>query len=249
VPNFLTEKLGPLPVWGWMGIGTAGILVLVSMRSKSASSTTAATTAAPAASTAAPSSGGGSYGSGYGNYGGQSGGYSWTPAASTAGASTAPASTASTTAPAASSATATTGGSMITVPNVVGTDAGNAHNILVAAGLVPVAAAGQKAYELVTAQSPAPGSQVASGTQVSITAPAGTSLPSQAQTSTTTAGAGQTVVPDCAGQTAGAAHNMLVAAGLTPTAAAGQKATQKCTGTSPAAGTAVAQGSRVTILT
>lgn len=26
--NIFTKKLGPLPVWGWMGIGTAGLLLL-----------------------------------------------------------------------------------------------------------------------------------------------------------------------------------------------------------------------------
>ena len=28
IAALLTKKLGPLPVWGWMGIGTAGLLAL-----------------------------------------------------------------------------------------------------------------------------------------------------------------------------------------------------------------------------
>lgn len=66
----------------------------------------------------------------------------------------------------------------------------------------------------------------------------------------TSTGTGTVKVPDCAGQTAGEAHNLIVAAGLVPTdASAGQQdASWKCTGTNPAAGTEVAQGSSVAIL-
>jgi len=56
-------------------------------------------------------------------------------------------------------------------------------------------------------------------------------------------------VPNVVGSTAGAAHNALVAAGLVPTAAAGQKATDIVTSTEPAAGVSVAVGSKVVIVT
>ena len=130
-----------------------------------------------------------------------------------------------------------------------GTDAGNAHNILVAAGLKPTAAAGQRSYEIVASTSPAAGSQVSPGSSVTIITKYTGPLPGQATVSSNTAGPGKTVVPNCAGQTAGNAHNMIVAAGLKPTAAAGQKASAKCKGTSPAAGSVVKDGSSVTILT
>lgn len=55
-------------------------------------------------------------------------------------------------------------------------------------------------------------------------------------------------VPACTGLTAGAAHNAIVAANLTPVAAPGQKSTWICTGTQPSAGTVLAAGSNVTIL-
>ena len=65
-------------------------------------------------------------------------------------------------------------------------------------------------------------------------------------TSTTTTA----TVPNCAGGTTGAAHNLIVAAGLTPTDAnSGNsgEAQWTCTGTTPAAGTKVVPGSDVAI--
>ena len=57
-----------------------------------------------------------------------------------------------------------------TVPNVVGKSAGNAHNALVAAKLVPTAASGQKASEICNATTPAAGTKVNTGTKVTIVA-------------------------------------------------------------------------------
>lgn len=59
---------------------------------------------------------------------------------------------------------------------------------------------------------------------------------------------GTVSVPNCVGQTAGAAHNQLVNAGLIPTANAGQRAEWRCTGTNPSAGTQVTKGSKVQII-
>lgn len=59
--------------------------------------------------------------------------------------------------------------------------------------------------------------------------------------------AGQATVPSVVGQTAGAAHNAIVAAKLKPVADAGQKDTAKVTSTNPKGGTKVAQGSSVVI--
>ncbi len=55
-------------------------------------------------------------------------------------------------------------------------------------------------------------------------------------------------IPGLNGHSAGYAHNALVALGLVPVAAKGQKSTFVVTGTSPKAGTTVAKGSRVTII-
>lgn len=55
-------------------------------------------------------------------------------------------------------------------------------------------------------------------------------------------------VPNVVGLSAGAAHNALVAAQLVPTAVAGQKPTEICTGTVPAVGSIVAVGSKVQIM-
>lgn len=261
----LTGKIGPLPTWGWMGIFTAaagGFYLWQKHKSASSSSATSATAeqqllAAEEAAAANAAQATAVQTPNY-NYGGR-GRYNWSPAASTTSASTGTTSASSGT----SSSTATspvqttvpagsiTSQQTVTVPNCAGMDAGAAHNAIVAAGLVPTAPAGQRAYELVASTTPAAGTAVMPGSSVQINTAysASASLPVQASTSSTTAAAGKTVVPDCAGQTCGTAHNMLVAAGLTPTAAKGQKATQKCTGTSPAAGTSVAQGSAVTILT
>lgn len=60
----------------------------------------------------------------------------------------------------------------VAVPNVVGRSAGEAHNALVAAELVPTAAAGQLATEVVSGLVPAVGSIVAVGSKVEIIASA-----------------------------------------------------------------------------
>lgn len=60
--------------------------------------------------------------------------------------------------------------------------------------------------------------------------------------------AGMVTVPDCAGKTAGASHDRLLASKLVPAAAAGQKAAQICTGTSPAIGSDTRPGAHVTII-
>ena len=67
--ELFTKKLGPLPVWGWMGIGTAGLLA-IGQGSKGKKSQ-AATTATPAVNTTAgPANAMGGYLSG-GNGGNQ----------------------------------------------------------------------------------------------------------------------------------------------------------------------------------
>ena len=256
MPNVFTEKIGPLPTWAWMGIATAGILVVVGIKGKKGSQNNtaaqqqlaaeeAALANAAGQSSIAANNGASSYGSGYGRYSGNggytAGGYSMAPAQS----STMPSGSGQGTAPSPTPSPSNT----VTVPNVVGTDAGNAHNILVAAGLKPTAPPGQRSYEIVASTTPSAGSQVSPGSSVMINTAYQGALPVQASTSANTAGPGQTVVPNCAGQSAGNAHNMIVAAGLVPTAASGQKATAKCKGTSPGAGSVVKRGSKVTILT
>jgi hypothetical protein len=69
VAALFTRKLGPLPVWGWMGVGTAGLLA-VGQGSKGKKSQ-AQTTAAPAVNdTSGPANAMGGYLSG-GNGGNQ----------------------------------------------------------------------------------------------------------------------------------------------------------------------------------
>jgi hypothetical protein len=58
----------------------------------------------------------------------------------------------------------------VTVPNLVGDNAGDAHNKLVALGLIPTAGAGQRATDIVTGTSPVAGAVVAAGTRVTILA-------------------------------------------------------------------------------
>jgi GH25 family lysozyme M1 (1,4-beta-N-acetylmuramidase) len=60
--------------------------------------------------------------------------------------------------------------------------------------------------------------------------------------------AGMLTVPDCAGKTAGNAHNRLVAAHMIPAAATGQKASQICSGLAPVIGSDVKPGTTVTII-
>ena len=101
MPNVLTEKLGPLPLWGWLGIATAGVLLVASKGKKSSSTDNSAAaqqqlaaeeaalansaqTATPATNSSSSTygSGGGRYG-GNGNTGSAAPVYSATPAAST----------------------------------------------------------------------------------------------------------------------------------------------------------------------
>lgn len=125
------------------------------------------------------------------------------------------------------------GGGNVKVPNEVGKTAGQAHNDLTAAGLVPQADPGQKATDKVTSTSPAAGRTVPKGTRVLITA----------------TGSGTVTVPNEAGKSAGQAHNDLVAAGLVPVAPESQKANYKVWYTNPRAGSHVAKGTKVTINT
>ena len=122
----------------------------------------------------------------------------------------------------------------IAVPDIINQKAGAAHNMLVAAGLVPTAAAGQQWYWYATGSNPAPDSPATEGMSVVILADP-------------TATGGPVKVPDVTGYTAGTAHNILVAAGFVPTAAAGQLPWWKVTGTMPAAETVATLGSKVTI--
>lgn len=61
---------------------------------------------------------------------------------------------------------------METVPHVIGKTAGEAHNEIVSAGLIPVADPGQKATWIVTSTTPVGGHEVPKGTRVLITAKA-----------------------------------------------------------------------------
>lgn len=60
--------------------------------------------------------------------------------------------------------------------------------------------------------------------------------------------AGDITVPDCAGKSAGNAHNRLLQSHLVPAAAAGQRPNQICTATGPAIGSDIRPGATVTIL-
>jgi hypothetical protein len=152
---------------------------------------------------------------------------------STSGTGTSTGTTATGTSTAAGTSTAT---GTVTVPQCAGLSAGSAHNTLVAAGLKPTAAPGQKDTWTVSGTSPGAGTVVPAGSAVTILA-----APGVGQAASTT------VVPDVVGRTAGDAHNLIVAAGLKPTAAPGQKATWNVTGTTPKGGTTVAYGSSVII--
>lgn len=88
--------------------------------------------------------------------------------------------------------------STVSVPDVVGDAAGDAHNKIVAAGLVPIADPGQKPHDKVTSTSPRGGTHVAQGSQVLITA-------SGQQTVT---------VPDVVGQPIDRGGPAITAAGL-----------------------------------
>ena len=99
MPNVLTEKLGPLPLWGWLGIATVGVLLVASKGKKSSSTDNSAAAQqqlaaeeaalANSAQTAQPANTGSTYGSGGSAYSGNGNTgytapvYSTTPAAST----------------------------------------------------------------------------------------------------------------------------------------------------------------------
>ena len=123
----------------------------------------------------------------------------------------------------------------IEVPDITGHQAGPAHNILVAAGLEPTAAAGQQPTWYVTGSTPAPDVSIARGAPVTILADPG-------------AAATPIVVPDLTNYAAGSAHNILVAAGFVPTAVSTQQPWWRVTGSSPAAGTVAKAGTKVTII-
>lgn len=127
-------------------------------------------------------------------------------------------------------------GGTVTIPNLKGQTAGNAHNALVALQLRPTAAAGQKATEIVSGTQPAAGAKVQIGTYVVINAAAAP-------------GSNLVTVPNTTGMSAGSAHNALVAAGLVPVAPPAQRANMKVSHTTPAAGSRVPRGTRVTIAT
>ena len=98
--NFLTEKMGPLPLWGWLGVTTLVIIAYVFQSKKKASqqqTQNAANTAAQqalatqaAAVTTVPYTTATTYGGNYGNgySGGQRGGRNWSMANSSAPTST-----------------------------------------------------------------------------------------------------------------------------------------------------------------
>jgi hypothetical protein len=130
------------------------------------------------------------------------------------------------------------GTTAITVPNEVGrTDLNTAEAAITAAGLVPVAAgaSGQGNHGTVTSQSPAAGSVVTAGTSVTLTY---------------TLDSGYVTVPNEVGRTdLNTAEAALTAAGLVPVAAGDSGVGNKgsVTSESPAAGSVVATGSKVTL--
>lgn len=122
----------------------------------------------------------------------------------------------------------------VKVPHTEGGTAGEAHDLIVATGLVPVAPSTQKSSDIVSGTSPSAGTSVASGSKVTINATA-------ANTST------QVTVPKTVGDTAGTAHNKIQAAGLVPVATASQKPAMKVISTAPAGGSKANKGTRVVI--
>ena len=43
--EFITKKMGPLPMWAWIGLGVAGLLILDAQKKKAASSSTTGSSA------------------------------------------------------------------------------------------------------------------------------------------------------------------------------------------------------------
>ena len=128
-----------------------------------------------------------------------------------------------------------------TVPNCAGQTAGDAHNLIVAAGLIPedpnASVSGEPSKKVVST-SPAAGTSVATGSQVTI-------ITSSA--STASSAATVTVPALSNGETAGTMHDAIAAAGLMPVAGPGQEPDWIVKSISPASGTKVAKGSRVVI--
>jgi cell wall-associated NlpC family hydrolase len=123
----------------------------------------------------------------------------------------------------------------VPVPYLAGFHTGQAHNVLVAAGLRPTAAPGQKASWWTTGTDPRATTHVPPHSAVSI----------HAHKSSSREGIR---VPDLAGYTAGMAHNILVAEGLVPVADRGQRATWMVTGSSPPKGAGTKAGAHVRII-
>jgi hypothetical protein len=137
-----------------------------------------------------------------------------------------------------SSGTPTSTSGTIPVPNVVGMSAGNAHNTLVAAGLVPAdpnANVAGEPQKTVTATSPAAGADVTAGSKVELIA-------STASTTTVS-------VPNVVGKSIDEAGPIIQAAGLKysgPAPVRGKVVT--ITSQTPAAGSKVAPGTTVRCL-
>lgn len=183
-----TRKIGPLPLWGWMGIGLAlgmGYYMLKGGSSSSAAST-ASTTTGSSQTTATSGTGTQSYPSqnisnhSFGASGGvanvqsvpASTGTASTDTTGTASASTGTASTGTTSTGTTSTSTGTTSTSTATVkvPNVTGQRAVPAMASLKAAGLTghttPTITSNHEWQ--VTSQTPAAGKSVAKGSTVAL---------------------------------------------------------------------------------
>jgi hypothetical protein len=63
--NFLTRKLGPLPMWAWIGIGVAGAYWYISRQQANAAAAAASSSTSPLTSTAALQAANGTFGAGY----------------------------------------------------------------------------------------------------------------------------------------------------------------------------------------
>lgn len=126
---------------------------------------------------------------------------------------------------------------MVQVPDVIGQTAGNAHNAIVAAGLVPVDPVANRPGEpqdKVASTTPTGGTSVTKGSRVTINAEP------------------YVKVPRIIGMKAGQAHNTLVSAGLTPADAKANdpgEPQKRVVNQSPEAGADVPKGTHVSIIT
>lgn len=141
--NFLTQKMGPLPTWAWGAIVLAAALAYALYKQRKDA---AATTAASTSSTANPTPGS-----------------ALTPAVIVQNYNPA-----SPTPPTAATPAAAPASVLVAVPNVANMSAGQAHNALVAANLVPTAPAAQKPNMKASGTNPAAGTQVPKGSKVTI---------------------------------------------------------------------------------